>query len=623
MLLQTRFPLGPHHKSRTIMGERAAECLELMDAIYPPGEPWRALGPGVVTQLTDIELVEEELAWTRVRRAMYTFVDLDAHRRMKAFAKYDVGQYMRARVADHARMVAFRTFKTTTFVPSEVKYTLPLYLDLDDDGPIVFRNPQHESEKRILSYIKYLLRCAGILYHHVPDTTPPVLQLVLPLAPATPADDDRLPQTEGWVAQLLGLGRKSPFRSNSVPPPSVRKEAPPPQADLRGKRAWAQQAWMRIHVEKVGNLSGSRAGSRAPSRAPSRPSSRPGSKPGSRNASKNRPGSRSRALSTPEEPLSPAAEHTTLEPLQEGKPHQHLMRSLTSLTAERQAGKKPQPSRTVSTPLLDMDDPPSPPLSPQIHLGAPLRRTVSVSIAALAHAPRVVLTLTEPRGYGVVRDALAAAVPPPPSSSARRRGPDVPPTPPTRALAIPNNSGDEDDEPSRGRSRSKETPPSYLRDERERSSTVKPGGGKARPVGSLGVDTGSGHSTPRPSKPRRRDSSKERERAKRNGEKKGRASDSGHSRSSAAESRGDSAHSRGESTHSRRGDSTHSRAGESTTSRRSNPGESGSMLLLNVGKAGAAAAIASRPVARRSSSVPPLLPVTPLKALGLAARDSS
>ncbi|BEI86413.1 hypothetical protein CcaverHIS002_0607000 [Cutaneotrichosporon cavernicola] len=606
MLLQTRFPLGPHHKSRTIMAERANECLDLMDAIYPPGEPWRALGPGVVTQLTDIELVEEELAWTRVRRAMYNFVDIDAHRRMKAFAKYDVGQYMRARITDHARMVAFRTFKTTTFVPSEVKHTLPLYLEMEDDGPIVFRNPSHESEKRIVSYIKYLLRCAGILYHHVPDTNPPVLQLVLPLAPPAEEPDKRLPQTEGWMAQLLGLGRKSPFRSNSVPPPTVRKEAPPLQADLRGKRAWAQQAWMQIEVEKVGNLSGSRQPSRAPSRAPSRPTSRPTSRPGSRNPSKSgRPGSRSRALSTPEEPLSPATEHTTLEPLQEGKPHQHLMRHLVSLTAERNADKKPVPRRTVSTPLIE--DPPSPPLSPHVQFGAPLRRTVSVSIAALAHAPRVVLTLSEPRGYPVVREALATAVPPPLEGS-RRRGPEVPPTPPTRALAIPNAGGDDDEEPSRGRSRSKETPPNHLRDDRERSSTVKPNTGKGRP---LIIDT-SGHNTPRPSKPRRH--SKDRERTH-NGDKWRATSDSGHSRSS-VQSRGESAHS------TRRGDSSHSRMGESNTSRRSNPGESGSMLILNVGKAGAAAAIASRPVARRSSSVPPLLPVTPIKGLGMTNRDS-
>lgn len=485
LLLRSRFPLGPKHTSRHIMAEKAAAALQLLDDLYPPDEPWRGLGPAAAMKLTDEQRLEEEQSWVRVRAALEAFTQLDACERMAPFAAYNVGGAVRARVAQYAKNVAGQSFKTTTFVPTDVKYTLPLYLEPEDDsGSIVLRNPTGEPERRVVSYIKYLLRCAGILYHVVPDTSPVLLQLVLPLGPPPAPDAKPLPpQNESWVSNLLGLKRPPVVsRSSSVPPPTNRTIPAKPQ-ETRGKRAWAQQAWLRIQVERsVGpsrapSRSASQAGSRAPSRAPSQAGSRVQSRAPSQSSSRGP----SRAPSRP--PTRPASRNGHGE---QHHPHhyQHhpdataLAHGLSAIAA-RPLSRRPdmkrsatQPShssplaRAVSQPTEKTPTgsaPPSP-TSPS--------RPLSRHFAQLntGTGPRVILSVTEPRGVALIRAALAVADPPPFERGSFFH------TPPTPAVPIPDSESSRSSrssvsEEERGRPRSKETPP-----DRNESSTPKPSG---------------------------------------------------------------------------------------------------------------------------------------------------
>lgn len=513
LLLRARFPLGPKHTSRHVMAERAAEALQLLDDLYPPDEPWRGLGPSAAVALSEEERQLEEESWGGVRRALANFTLLDAKMRMAAFADYDVGGAVRARVAQHAKKIGGKSFKTTTFVPSDVKYTLPLYLEPSDDeqGNIELRNPTGEPERRVVSYIKYLLRCAGILYHHIPDTSPVVLQLVLPLGPPPPPDAkprELPPQNENWVSNFLGLRRPPPVtRSSSVPPPTNRTLPAKPQGETRGKRAWAQQAWLRIEVERSGpsrpasrstSQTGSRAPSQAGSRAPSQAGSRAPSQTGSRVQSRapsasssrahsrapSRAGSRPPASRPPSRPPSrgghrehaadPTALTNGLNAISNThKPPLHLNPALPPHPPKpvpphilRPAYKRAmtQPSsplaRAVSQPATK-----TPTTSPPISPTAPLRRVISATLSA---APRVVLSVSEPRGVPLIRAALATATPPPFDNAYFSPQP-------TPAMAISSPvSASASEEEERGRPRSKETPP-----DRNESSTPKPNGRKS------------------------------------------------------------------------------------------------------------------------------------------------
>jgi hypothetical protein len=376
----------------------------------------------------------------------------------------------------------------------------------------MLRNPSHEPERRILSYIKYLLRCAGILYHHVPDVHPATLQLVLPLGPApddpplsrpTPAPEP----ARDWVSSLLGLGTKKSAvaRSASVPAPKARGPTPPPSPAPRGKKAWSQAVYLRIDVERVS--SASRAPSRAPSRTPSAAPSRPGSRAPSRTGS--RASSATRISRKSSSSTSHSDAEAQLVPVTEG-----IVQNLTlnSLTLETGMTPLPFPLTDIVTPAM--------PAAPKLHRPqlpgsgfppSPLGRVASPtsssppsphpqarrSVSSHTHTPRVTLTLSEPRGYPLLRSALAAAV-----SGSRASVDEGPPLSPlTRALAIPSSgssgagsgAASEDDE-ERGRPRSKDTPP-----ERDaRSATVRPssGSGSGTPGGTLGA-------TPRPRRRRR------------------------------------------------------------------------------------------------------------------------
>ena len=296
-LLQIRFPLGTSHKHLSVMRDRVLDRLQELDEAYPPAAPWKAVSSSA--KMTEAEKQFETSEWRRVRKALADFLQIDSKRRMGAFGRYDIGDRVRARVAAYEN-VAEGSFKQTTFIPSEPKYTLPIYLETDEhdaeqdeeadaaddelvDRPIVLINPEHESEKKVMSYLKYLLRCRGILYHCLPNTDPRILQLVLPIprpvAPPPPplsASPEEV-AASGWVANLLSLGRGK--RSSSVPA----KHLHPPRhthTGARGRdaaeRSWSPEVdrshsrerwlkcWLKVEFDPSSSSSSRR---RAPSRA--------------------------------------------------------------------------------------------------------------------------------------------------------------------------------------------------------------------------------------------------------------------------------------------------------------------------------------------------------------------
>lgn len=264
LLLQVRFPLGPKHTSPYVMRERAMDRLQELDELYPRHSPWRprplsrsARMNGydrANTQDTDVDFEKHE--WRRVRKAMDDFLDIDGVRRMEKFRAYEIGDKTRQKVASYEVKEVEKKFKLINFIPTEVKYTLPIFLEEEEiikkkTGVISFSNPLGESERRVKSYIKYLLRSAGILYHVLPPQqisnsatmpTPPqssdpssspsfILQIVVPLPnqPSSTASSTALPSPSsltGWFPSIFsfrqGLNKPSGAspagRSVSVPP---------------------------------------------------------------------------------------------------------------------------------------------------------------------------------------------------------------------------------------------------------------------------------------------------------------------------------------------------------------------------------------------------------------------
>ncbi|WWD18370.1 hypothetical protein CI109_102820 [Kwoniella shandongensis] len=276
LLLQVRFPLGPKHVSPYIMRERAADRLQELDELYPPHQPWRKRR-GSKNDPDTVDLDFEKKEWARVRKAMGDFLEIDSKKRMEKFSRYDIGEKTRNRVQEwEEARGGDRKFKSTIFAPAEVKYTLPIYLD-DETGSgsanghshghgnghghgdkrkkdrIILRNPAGESERRVKSYLKYLLRSAGILYHIIPSqpsaTNTPVLapsapgssisspkataapgpptifQLVVPLFDAPPVAPTPAPPI-GWFPSLFSFHKSR----NTTPPgtPTPRSVSSPP-----------------------------------------------------------------------------------------------------------------------------------------------------------------------------------------------------------------------------------------------------------------------------------------------------------------------------------------------------------------------------------------------------------
>ena len=169
-LIAQRYPLGIKHDSLDSIADRVRSALE---------------------KVPDAGL----------RAALAGMLDMDGQRRMDAFAAYELStaELPVSEIVDDAR-----EFKTTSFVPAEPKYTLALPLtsafsptssplvvhtpleapDMNDFmSPLVassssdsmrptlevpsleFSNPTSQPSMRIVSFVKYALRCAGILYY--------------------------------------------------------------------------------------------------------------------------------------------------------------------------------------------------------------------------------------------------------------------------------------------------------------------------------------------------------------------------------------------------------------------------------------------------------------------------
>ncbi|ODN95785.1 serine/threonine protein kinase [Cryptococcus wingfieldii CBS 7118] len=255
LLLQVRFPLGPKHVSTHIMRERAMDRLQELDELYPPHSPWRLkssrssriVGDGMSGMSgQDVDLDFEKREWKRVRKAMEDFLEMDGVRRMKKFRAYEIGEATRQKVAAFEGDQEDKKFKQISFEPADVKYTLPIYVDEDakkkPSEVITLRNPVGESHRRVKSYIKYLLRSAGILYHvlpspsSLPDTQPSpgssidsleqpcILQLVVSIPDSATIEPDPSP-SPGWLPSIL-----SNFKRSSTPPgnPNTRSVSVPP-----------------------------------------------------------------------------------------------------------------------------------------------------------------------------------------------------------------------------------------------------------------------------------------------------------------------------------------------------------------------------------------------------------
>ncbi|WWC70647.1 uncharacterized protein I206_104598 [Kwoniella pini CBS 10737] len=258
LLLQVKFPLGPKHTSPYVMGQRVRDRLQELDEMYPPHAPWRP-PPSRTSESSDVDYNLEKKEWSRVRKAMRDFLEIDGRVRMHKFGLYELGGKIKQRVADWDEKEQSRRFKSTSFIESEIKYTLPIYLD--DHQPIgtkgkgkqevlVLRNPMSESERRCISYIKYLLRSAGILYHLLPNSQIPsaisapenpagpstqkegtIFQLVVNIPkdsqkeqPEVAANDPQI----GWFPSLFSFTKKPPPLTSSPASPPQRSASLPP-----------------------------------------------------------------------------------------------------------------------------------------------------------------------------------------------------------------------------------------------------------------------------------------------------------------------------------------------------------------------------------------------------------
>jgi len=260
LLLSTRFPLGPSHRSRHTMSSRVLDRLQELDLLYPPDKPskqWR---------LTPEEHEMERKEWGRVKVAMKGFLEMDGKRRMEKFRQYKFGKVWRHRSsawmkeeggldpAGQARTES-TVFKQLSFLPSPVKYTLPLSVLLptspststpksqvaggtdsaqtsaeESTTHIVLANPTHESDRRVLSYLKYLLRTHGILYHCISASTSPLFQLVVPLAttgtPYSPSSHKGNPEVKRSWSPFDIFHRTRPASiGRSASTPAKRSEA--------------------------------------------------------------------------------------------------------------------------------------------------------------------------------------------------------------------------------------------------------------------------------------------------------------------------------------------------------------------------------------------------------------
>lgn len=441
LLLDIRFPLGSTHKSTHVMRERSLDRLQELDELYPPTAPWSRLA--LPTDLTESEQRVERESWRKVRRAMRDFLEMDGVKRMAYFEAYSIGPQTQERVERHSPPHA--GFRDITFIPSDIKYTLPLHLAPDDGGPILLSNHTGLSERKVLSYIKYILRSRGILYHCVcttkcsctqsttEDSGENVLQLVLPhptplvgtIAPIPKRPDDK---AGSWVSSLFNNKDAPSKRASSVPPLQTRYSPTPKAKDDKKGTEWFLKCYARIEVQRSATRCS--AGSRTSSRRGSVDGLSPRVSPVSP-ISPALPG-----------PLPPVITPLTLSTLTEGVPEPQPRPS--PVRAQSVDGR-PKPlaargGRTASTSRV----PRRPhPLSRQVSLES----KTSTRVASNPAPAQVIITLSDARGYGVLRAALDVR---------HLQESDTPATSTTATLIEPAEEEERDKEEERGRPRSKE-----------------------------------------------------------------------------------------------------------------------------------------------------------------------
>ncbi|KAI3628559.1 hypothetical protein CBS14141_000262 [Malassezia furfur] len=162
-----RYPLGTSHPSPQSMANRAKRVLQTL-----PAHPLR-----------------EQIA---------RLLDLNGEKRMKHFE--EIAQYYLAR-QDDAQPSLRRELRSTSFCPNLPQYSMPLTLVLENDVPgqpsagtqpfsellpagaespqytrLTLLNPNKLHSLRVLSFIKYCFRCAGILYHTLPESDDRTIQ---------------------------------------------------------------------------------------------------------------------------------------------------------------------------------------------------------------------------------------------------------------------------------------------------------------------------------------------------------------------------------------------------------------------------------------------------------------
>lgn len=271
------------------MRSRTKDRLQELDELYPPQAPWRLLPDS--EHLTAEAKAHEQAEWQRVRKAMKDFLEIDGRRRMQRFENYQIGPRLAKRLDKFGQCLedhGGRSMKSTSMIPTPVEYTLPLYLDdqrssgAEEQGEgnkmvLALDNPTGVKERKVLSYIRYLLRSAGIGYHCLTNDAGGecegnyvVYQLVLalPHAPSrlasiprqNPTTPDPSPSQgkSGWVASLNPFKRPQVARSISMPaqkrpPAQARATTPDPAVTnpegTRGKTERWLRIWIKIEFE--------------------------------------------------------------------------------------------------------------------------------------------------------------------------------------------------------------------------------------------------------------------------------------------------------------------------------------------------------------------------------------
>lgn len=133
-----RYPLGTSHTSLSSMSARVRRALALVTL-------------------------------TRLREQIGMLLDMHGEQRMRNFD--ELVQYYLAH-DQHRTQSMRKELKSTSFLPAAPQHTMSLQLaPPPPDAPthaLTLLNPTRVSATRILSFVKYCLRCAGILYHRLP-----------------------------------------------------------------------------------------------------------------------------------------------------------------------------------------------------------------------------------------------------------------------------------------------------------------------------------------------------------------------------------------------------------------------------------------------------------------------